>query len=423
MRKKISSFMLFLALFFATISIGSLDVQAKDDTDVPAIECNEGVSEFAKGALKARNIIPEEALINAKTMLYSNTGAPAYSNYSVTAGQWKIIPVKASSTGLMYLETNVYSGSQSYSALIALCSDYYFEGNSIYYTYYDRQYLYGGQTKQGTSALPVKSGETYYIIMNVSGYSDAPFEIGVRARVFTTTERKLSAGTSKWTLASGMNRSAEYGKATKFKITPSKSGVIAVSLKEYGYSSSSATIQLYNKSGKAVSNAVNYYSSNGSAYFGVKKGNTYYIKVTSAYGSYDNNYKYGIKYSLTARTERSLGSKSNARTLKRKADFTNTLFLADGKTNTDWYKFKVTSKRKTCVKIDTKGISSGDIYVYFYRGGKQVGTKQTIRSYSNGNEWELTYGTTYGKANSGTYYVKVVKGKNASGNYKIKYKY
>ena len=107
--------------------------------------------------------------------------------------------------------------------------------------------------------------------------------------------------------------------------------------------------------------------------------------------------------------------------MSRRADATNTLFVASTSTNTDWYKIYVSSKRTTQFSINTSGIKTGTIFVSVYRGSKKIGSTIEIKPYSNGGTYSITYGTTYGKANSGTYYIKVVKGTKANGKYSIRY--
>jgi len=200
---------------------------------------------------------------------------------------------------------------------------------------------------------------------------------------------------------------------------------MTVSLREYGYHSSIGStgyVTLLNSDKKVLSEEVYYSSKNSGSrvYFGVKKGVTYYLKVTGCYGNAEYNYKYGIQYSMTSRTDRAIGTKSSAKTLKRKADATNTLFVASRSNSTDWYKFNVSSKRATRISIDTSGIKSGSLTITIYKGSTKIGADTIPASYK-GQTYDITYGTTYGKANSGTYYVKVVKGTKASGKYSIRY--
>jgi hypothetical protein len=157
------------------------------------------------------------------------------------------------------------------------------------------------------------------------------------------------------------------------------------------------------------------------AYFGVKKGKTYYLKVENAYGTYAENRLFGIKYSIENAKTRTLSSKKKAKVLKRKADATKTLFIASTGTETDWYKIKVTSKRKTQIKVNTSKMKSGNLKITIYKGSKKIGDTKTItNAKSNGKTYTIK-NTSSGKLTSGTYYIKVVKSTKASGRYTIRY--
>lgn len=171
------------------------------------------------------------------------------------------------------------------------------------------------------------------------------------------------------------------------------------------------------------------YSSDSDFYkvhFGVKKGVTYYLKVSGIYINLKEadlkGLKYGIKYSIKGVTQRNISKKSKAKTLKRKATATSTLFVANGSTENDWYKFKVDEKKKTQFKINAKEMTKGSndkLTITVYKGSNKVGTATLKAGYSD--TFTITYGTTAGKANKGTYYIKVHRNSKLSGKYTIKY--
>ncbi len=125
--------------------------------------------------------------------------------------------------------------------------------------------------------------------------------------------------------------------------------------------------------------------------------------------------------SVAAATDRSLSKKSSAKTLVRKATSTPTLFTANGVTEIEWYKFKVTSKRKTVISVDASEMRGSDqkLTITTYKGSTKIDTNTLYPGQSG--KITITYGTTYGKANAGTYYVKVTKTSKLSGKYRIKY--
>jgi len=383
---------------------------------------------FSKNARMTDGIV-------ARTMLTSATSAPAFESVTLNSGYYSIIPITAQNTGWMWLDYKVTGTAGTTSQVTIEVADEEnamifdnSEGNGDYGSYVNTQGVYRvGDTANNKGPLYIKKGEVYYVIVvNWGDEYQAPVTISVRGKVFTTLERTLAQGTSKWTLASGIDKNGySSNKTTYFKVKPDRTGVMTVSLREYGYHSSygsSGTVTLLNSDKKVLSDEVTYNSkySDSRVYFGVKKGVTYYLKVKSCCGNSAYNYKYGVQYSMTSRTDRAIGTKSNAKTLKRKADATNTLFVASRSSSTDWYKFNVTSKRATQIKINTSSIKSGNITVTVYRGSNKIGT-DTIPAYYKGNTYDITYGTTWGKANSGTYYVKVVKDAKASGKYSIRY--
>lgn len=361
----------------------------------------------------------------AKTIINSSTSNQAYTYvYDLPAGYYDVVEVTVANTGYLYLDCIVESGYATSSNVDVYLVD---EENMLLatsgqrFSSYDTSYgLNVGSTDKNVGAVYTPADETRYVIIN-NKQSDNVVSVGVRGKVFTTGSRNLSQGTSKWTIVSGRDKDGNSS-STWFKVKPDRTGVMTVSLKEYGYSGSTGTVRLYSSGKKALSNDVNYNSSSNTVYFGVKKGTTYYLKVTNCSGSTSYNYRYGIKYGMTKYTDRALGSKSDAKLLKRKADATSTLFTASTSTSTDWYKFNVSSKRATRIAFNTKGIKSGDLTITIYKGSTKIGTDTIPASY-NGQTYDITYGTTWGKANSGTYYVKVVKSSRASGKYTIRYTY
>ena len=363
----------------------------------------------------------------AKTVINSSTKTPSYKyGYGLEPDSIGVLAMKAEHTGWLWLEFTVNSESTDTNVQFYLLDEANFEkiwnGDSEYIAY-DVGSCPLGESAKAIGAVHVKAGSTYYILAcneMDSGYS---VDVGVRGKVFTTGSRNLSQGTSKWTIASGMGTESDdngnyYISTTWFKVKPDRTGVMTVSLKEYG-ESTNGTVRLYNSSkGTALSNSVE----GSKAYFGVKKGTTYYLKVTNCCGSFDYNYRFGIKYGMTSRTDRDLNSKSEAKKLTRKADATNTLFKASTSTSssatTDWYKIYVSSKRKTRITVNASGMSSGEMKVTLYKGSTKIGS-DTIKAGYKGTFKITTNYSDY--ATKGTYYVKIVKSKMCSGKYSIRY--
>lgn len=398
-----------------------------------------GIKADAEGAEKIETTVEKVNLkanakansidgITAKTMLYSTTTVPKYTMYTYAPLQYAAIPVTTTHTGWMYVDylaeglqhadyyENVTVGLVDEANLQLFLENPY--GDFEYVEYTEDSFREDEEVIDRESVFMEKGDVYYFLIVNWSENVSA--DIGVRAKLFTTAQRTLEQGTSKWTTVSSVDRNNST-KATWFKVKPNTTGVMSVSIKEYGYDGSSGYVTLYNKDKKVLSDKVWYSSTSDyyKAYFGVKKGTTYYIKVENSIGSYKYNNKIGVKYGVTARTDRALGNKSNAKLLKRKADATNTLFVASRSKSTDWYKFKVTEKRTTLIRFDASAIKSGNIKITAYRGSKKIDSVSISPGYKG--DLSLTYGTTYGKVNAGTYYLKVEKDAKTSGKYAIRY--
>lgn len=421
--KRLLSALLTLVL---TLNI-ALCVEAKAEAEEPKVVETMTISEEAPTALTGSDY--DEEPFAVKSMLYDSYSAPAYSTYKFEPGYWRIIPVTPEHTGCLYLDLKVYGNSEDTLGIYVVDS-YKADAEGIYDIEYrmteqDGQQYYTGWNAAGGQGgaylyLPATKGETFWLFVEPGEGNKELVTMDIRARVFTTLSRTVKQGAKNWATVSGINKAGNVN-TTWFKVKPTTTGVMSFTLKEFGMDVSDGNVRLYNADKKALSNTVLYHSTEKGykAYFGVKKNTTYYVKVTNCGGADTSYYKYGVKFSVTERTDRALGSKDKAKTLKRKADATNTLFVASTKKSTDWYKFKVSEKRETVIKVDASAIKSGSLYIYVYKGDKEIGNT-TLDAYSTG-QYTITYGTTKGKADPGTYYVKVVKGTRASGKYSIRY--
>ena len=362
----------------------------------------------------------DDDTLPCKTLSTSAISKPSYST-SLEAGYnstFVVYPVVATGTGKMYIDVKADAANQyGITSAIGFMSD-----DDTVFNYYSSRTGYTSPDSTDTSigCYDVVKGKTYYVgLTSVSAGAKAQ----VRAYIISTANNRTLKASSSYMIASSVKGSSNEDTTLSYKIKPTKTGVITVTLKNYGYSDSSGYITLLS-SGKSARSEKLYYSSTSSSRkvrFGVKKGVTYYLKVTGAYGTSSQCYKYGIKYSIASATNRSLSKKSNAKTLKRKATATSTLFTANGSTETDWYKFKVTSKRKTVFKVDASEMRGTDqkLTITLYKGSTKVDSTTLYAGQSS--EYTVTYGTTYGKANAGTYYIKITKTKKLSGKYKVRY--
>lgn len=182
----------------------------------------------------------------------------------------------------------------------------------------------------------------------------------------------------------------------------------------------SMRVELYNSKLKRVDVKNGQYL-NGSDYYaayGVKKG-TYYIKTTG--------YKdYVLVAAFQKVTNTGGTSKAKAKTISRNKLKMGVMPAGESYKATDWYKFKVTSRKVLNLEIETAGTGYFDFYLYgpsYSKGIKICSLKNSSGKYYSINT--RTYGKT--KVKTGTYYIKAVRSKSTtaskkgSGIYSIKW--
>lgn len=170
---------------------------------------------------------------------------------------------------------------------------------------------------------------------------------------------------------------------------------------------SSSRVALCNSSKKALS---------GDTYFskfptyGVTKGKTYYIRIQS--GSSSLGYRF--KINNAGISEKSGKTRAKAVNVKKGKTVKGT--IQAGSSQADWYKFKLTGKKKVTISLTTG--SNDALKVIVYKGGKQVGNGS--RTIYNNAEGKL-YSTT--KWSKGTYYIQIKRANSkSSGYYTLKWR-
>ena len=240
-----------------------------------------------------------------------------------------------------------------------------------------------------TLVAKVPAAGTYYLSIepyNANGY------ISVWGSFINGNDRTIA--NKAWSAVGLKDAQTNY---LKFKA--SSSGYITVL-----HQGLSGKVTLTNSKKKALSNAIysSSYSSTKKITFGVKKGTTYYLRVAANYNS-DGAYR--VKFTNSKITDKSGSKKSKARTMKRKATYKGSIIA--GSSTSDWYKFKVTSKRK--VTVTMKGATNNKIKAVFYTSkGKKIGST-TFYDYNSKRVLQ-----SVGKLSKGTYYVKVYRGTSTS---------
>lgn len=379
---------------------------AVTDTGVPALpEIQAPVVKKAK-SLKADGDYPAIAInydsdtskLSGDTVTYGGKSDPDNYDYCM---------IEAKATGKLWFALKA-NPSNTAGVTVAVGTP-----NGSTFSISRTTYLSAGALTEGFGCMDVVAGGRYVLGFN----STSSGQIAFAPFVIPYSTRALPAG--KAMISSGVKGSGNAASTVLYKITPSKSGYIDVALSNG--QTTSGKVTLLNKNKKAVSPALSYYTKSKTNYvvFGVKKGQTYYLKVTDCKGLSSSQYMYAIAYTVKAGKIRSNTKKSKAVSLKRKAKYTVTTAPAKGKKGKDWYKFKVTKKRTTQIRIDATNVKSGTMKVAIYCGKKKVGSATVAKG--KVNTFKVTYSTTYGKAKKGKYYVAISKSAKMNGQYRIKY--
>ena len=321
---------------------------------------------------------------------------------------FELFTVSTPIAGVMYLDCQ--AGEENGSELKIFAGEY----NGTFNYKGTGALLAPGETAAGAGKIDVKKGQTWYIGVNSrkAGFVD------VGAYVIPYETRTLKSG--KEMITSGI-KAGGSDSAAMFKITPTKSGRADVYLEALGVSNTKGYVTLLNSKKKTVSSKLSYVQKNSSSFvtFGVKKGTTYYLKVTGLKGVEDMSNIYLILYENKAGAIRKNTAKKKALTLGRKAKATVCTIPAAGKKTSQWYKFKVKKSAKTVVTVNAGMLRSGKSTITFYCGKKKVAAKSIKNGYIN--KFVISYGKKKGIAKKGSYYAVIKGSAAANGNYSVRY--
>lgn len=312
----------------------------------------------------------------------------------------KIIPIVISEPGYVEVKVDVINLQDDISLYIykdAACTDYL---SSI-------KYYNANDTEDLVKIIDFEQAGTYYLKAEtfVSSYNTVSFRntCNLSMSLYGLKDRTIKNNQ----VIYYCNES--YDRPFYFKYKASKTGVVSVAHTSNAY----GNIWLTNSSKKVITEgAISDYGTSD-AYFGVEKGKTYYIK-TSAH-VYDEIM--GITIKETGVKEKSGKTKKKAVTIKAKKNIKGT--ISAGKKQVDWYKFKNKKKKKLTLNVETLGVGK-IVFTVYNSKGKKIGD---YTSYGGARKLTITNSTTYGKANKGTYYVKVSRyDANSTGIYSLKWK-
>lgn len=263
---------------------------------------------------------------------------------------------------------------------------------------------YGSVTADGDTnsakgrAFQIPSDGTYYLGLYsyISAYSSAQtYTVSVSALYASGVDRTLTSGQK---IVVGQ----KSGQTNYFKFKAAKTGYIEIKSSE-----TFDKVTLCNSKKKALSGQT--YTKYAPTY-GVKKGTTYYVKVES---NYNTDGGYTLQLTNKGISEKSGAKKAKAVTIKKGKAKKGTIIAGNGQA--DWYKFRVTSKKKVTVTI--KGSTNDRLKVAVYQGSRNMGGGTFWYSDAS-RSWK-----SIGKLSKGTYYIKICRANaQSSGWYSISWK-
>lgn len=406
---KLLSAVLIMALVFTSggmvfADTGSAEDQMKAETaaapqaagEVSAAEISQDLEKQAKAASAKSAATAKAGSLSYITMTTGNE-VPKASVFGYTSTSNVVASGKAGMSKRIYLPAKgtfiiaVYNGPDS--------------TNSIYFGLFRNaqmtsavDYSIASRGNTNTYIVKVPSAGYYYMGVYSSFYGSTPVAVAgsMAAGYVSGADRTVYSGRQ---IAVGQKN----GQTNYFKFKAIRNGYLRVQSSE-GYDK----VTLYNSTKKkALSNAT---STHYAPTYGVKKGRTYYVRVVSGYNS-DGGYN--LKVTNTAIKEKSGKKKSKAVLIKKKKTKKGTIVA--GEKRTDWYKFKVTKKKR--VRVIMKGATNDQLKVVIYKGKRRVGSG-TFGYYSE----KLTL-KSLGKLSKGTYHIKVYRGnKKSSGWYSLSWR-
>lgn len=349
-------------------------------------------------AMEAKVNVPEGVLYGDAPVArsYTYTQNDQVDDYATGV----IIPISVPKAGTVFI--NATSCTTEESGFFAVFKDQ--QCTNANSTNLFTSYKVGDKTLTEYFTAP-KAG-TYYLKIWSYNINEEAFtnRFNLTFQVVTTAEKTVKSGQI-YRLASPTYNSEKY-----FKFKATATGIIYV---QTGNSFAPAVTFLNSKK-KAISTK-RFLSSNDdyTMIYAVKKGQTYFIKVSDMSSGKLN------LFSITQKKvkEKSGSKRKKAVTLKKKKKVYGTMQIGE---KADWYKFKVTKKKAVKITVATAEANYLRISVYDSKG-KRIGSKQLLSTGTNA--FKVTYGSTFGKANKGTYYIKVERdSKKSCGYYRLSWK-
>lgn len=308
----------------------------------------------------------------------------------------RIFPVTFSAPGYILLECMLYSGSTG--GRVELYADAECTSRVDYSCYMS------GYNTVDSEEIAIPYAGTYYIKVSQSYWLDFSNVALIAVNYYPNKEVTLTSGLI---YQVGCQDSAEY-----FKYVAKSNGYVTFELFKDDNSifDTSMYVEICNSGKKSLSRQNYLYTQDASIVFGVKKGVTYYFKVTGA------SELIAVRCTEKAVTEKSGTSRKKAKTLKQNKNTSGTIVAGDK--TADWYKIKVTKSKKLTFKVS--GSCSGSFKLTLYKSnGKKWATGTTMINDVNDSDSIKTNK----KVTKGTYYIKVERSDSlSSGYYTLKWK-
>ena len=332
---------------------------------------------------------------HALTATVKNVGTEAYAQKDVSViGKTPVIePIVVSKAGTLEIAAATNNtGSQTVWAELyrdASCTNAV-SGTTL---------MLSGQ--EADDAFVALAAGTYY--MKVYTYSaDVSCTCRIVAGVWPSGDKVIASGQT-------MAYYADSSGIRDFKYTATANGKIRVACySDYGYH-----VQILSAS-KGVLSEERWLTKGTGCDLAVEKGKTYFIRVKSI----DSNKVLQFSLKQTAVKEKSGKSKKKAVAIKAKKKAKGT--IAPGSKTADWYKLTLKKKKTLTINLTTDATNYLTLTVY-NKKGKKIGSK----NFYNAIKWKgtVTYSRTYGKADKGTYYIKISrKTAKDSGIYTLSWK-
>lgn len=318
-----------------------------------------------------------------------------------------VVPVKVTKAGVLEMKFAFTSLVKTMKAELysdEACTNRISGSPSLY------GYFQAGNTGE-TCFAGVSNPGTYYLKLSSNYYS-------YDTDVFTNS---VSIDFCEWhsgdqTIKSGQtitNYNQDSVKYRDYKFKATKNGKIIISHNSnYGYHA-----QILNSKKKELSEEQWCDDGVGRAecQFAVEKGKTYYIRIKPN----DSGTTYH-KFKLVEKAvkEKSGATRKKAVKLAAKKKVNGT--IAPGSKKADWYKLTLSKKKTLTITLSGEASTYVNMTVYNSKG-KEIGSKYMYTK--DELTVEVTNSRTYGKADKGTYYIKISR-KNAkdSGIYKLSWK-